>query len=100
MVTFFPSDPQLPRVFLDASVIIAGVGSKTGASNAILGLCEIGFLRPASHPTMSLQSQPPVPQRLHHLDHDVGSGFNRVVKILARLRCFKVPARDGVRTFD
>jgi predicted nucleic acid-binding protein len=50
MVTFFPSDPQLPRVFLDASVIIAGVGSKTGASNAILGLCEIGFLRPVVSP--------------------------------------------------
>jgi predicted nucleic acid-binding protein len=37
-------------VFLDASVIIAGVGSKTGASNAILDLCEIGFLRPVVCP--------------------------------------------------
>ncbi|MCC6616791.1 MAG: PIN domain-containing protein [Anaerolineae bacterium] len=50
MVTFFPSDPETPRVFTDSSVIIAGCASRTGASNALLTLCEMGLLRPVVCP--------------------------------------------------
>ena len=32
--------PIRPRVFLDSSVILAGVGSETGASGTLLDLCE------------------------------------------------------------
>jgi len=46
----FPVDPSAPRVFLDASVIIAGVGSRVGASHAILALAELGLLRPVVCP--------------------------------------------------
>ena len=46
----FPVDPTAPRVFLDASVIIAGVGSRVGASHAILALAELGLLRPVVCP--------------------------------------------------
>ena len=33
------------KVFLDASVIIAGVASRTGASRAVLNLAEIGLIQ-------------------------------------------------------
>lgn len=33
-----------PRLFLDASVILAGIGSRTGASHIVLVLAEIGLL--------------------------------------------------------
>jgi predicted nucleic acid-binding protein len=50
MATSFPSDPTAPRFFIDASVIIAGVGSRVGASHAILALAELGLLRPVVCP--------------------------------------------------
>lgn len=34
-----------PRIFLDTSVIYAGIGSRTGASHAVLVLAEIGMLQ-------------------------------------------------------
>lgn len=46
----FPVDPTAPRVFFDASVIIAGVGSRVGASHAILALADLGLLRPVVCP--------------------------------------------------
>lgn len=30
----FPPEPKVPRLFLDSSVIIAGLASRTGASHA------------------------------------------------------------------
>jgi predicted nucleic acid-binding protein len=50
MATSSPVDPTAPRVFLDASVIIAGIGSRVGASHAILALAELGLLRPVVCP--------------------------------------------------
>lgn len=50
MATSFPIDPSAPRVFLDASVLIAGSGSRVGASHAILALAELGLLRPVVCP--------------------------------------------------
>lgn len=35
----------MPRVFADASVLIAGAGSRTGASRAVLVMAEIGLYR-------------------------------------------------------
>lgn len=39
---------SIPRVFLDSSVIVAGLGSKTGASSFIIRLCQsrkiIGYI--------------------------------------------------------
>jgi predicted nucleic acid-binding protein len=35
----------LPRIFVDTSTIYAGLGSRTGASNALLIIGEIGLLR-------------------------------------------------------
>jgi predicted nucleic acid-binding protein len=46
----FPLDPTAPRIFLDTSVIIAGVGSRVGASHAILALAELGLLVPVACP--------------------------------------------------
>lgn len=46
MATSFPIDPTAPRIFMDTSVIIAGVGSRVGASHAIMALTELGLLRP------------------------------------------------------
>ncbi len=45
MGIFFPPDPNMPRVFLDASVIISGVASRSGGSHALLVLAEIGLIR-------------------------------------------------------
>jgi predicted nucleic acid-binding protein len=50
MATSFPIDPTAPRIFIDASVIIAGSGSRVGASHAILALAELGLLRPVVCP--------------------------------------------------
>jgi hypothetical protein len=33
----------VPRVFADASVLVAGAGSRTGASRAVLVMAEIGL---------------------------------------------------------
>lgn len=33
----------MPRVFIDSSVLIAGAGSRTGASRAVLTMAEIGL---------------------------------------------------------
>lgn len=41
----FPPEPKVPRLFLDSSVIIAGLASRTGASHAILALAELGLVR-------------------------------------------------------
>lgn len=41
----FPPEPKTPRLFLDSSVIIAGLASRTGASHAILALAELGLIR-------------------------------------------------------
>jgi predicted nucleic acid-binding protein len=41
----FPPEPKIPRLFLDSSVIIAGLASRTGASHAILSLAELGLIR-------------------------------------------------------
>ena len=41
----FPHEPKIPRLFLDSSVIIAGLASRTGASHAILALAELGLVR-------------------------------------------------------
>lgn len=46
----FPIDPTAPRIFLDTSVIIAGVASRVGASHAILALTELGLLVPVACP--------------------------------------------------
>lgn len=46
MGIFFPPDPNMPRIFLDASVIISGIASRTGGSHALLVLAEIGLIRP------------------------------------------------------
>lgn len=35
----------MPRVFADASVLVAGAGSRTGASRAVLVMAEIGLYR-------------------------------------------------------
>jgi predicted nucleic acid-binding protein len=35
----------VPRIFADASVLIAGAGSRTGASRAVLVMAEIGLYR-------------------------------------------------------
>ncbi len=35
----------MPRVFADASVLVAGAGSRTGASRAVLVMAEIGLCR-------------------------------------------------------
>lgn len=40
------SDPRMPRIFLDASVILSGLMSDRGASHALLILAEIGLIRP------------------------------------------------------
>ncbi len=41
-----PTSPlETPRIFLDSSVLIAGVASFTGASRAILVLAELGLLK-------------------------------------------------------
>lgn len=37
--------PTAPRLFLDASVIIAALASEAGASRAILILAEVGLFR-------------------------------------------------------
>jgi predicted nucleic acid-binding protein len=50
MATSFPIDPTAPRIFVDTSVIIAGVGSRVGASHAIMALAELGLLRPVVCP--------------------------------------------------
>lgn len=50
MATSFPVDPTAPRIFIDTSVIIAGVGSRVGASHAIMALAELGLLRPVVCP--------------------------------------------------
>ncbi len=50
MAIAFPIDPTAPRVFVDASVIIAGVSSRVGASHAIMALAELGLLRPVACP--------------------------------------------------
>lgn len=34
-----------PRIFVDASVLVAGAGSRTGASRAVLVMAEIGLYR-------------------------------------------------------
>jgi predicted nucleic acid-binding protein len=46
----FPPEPKIPRLFLDSSVIIAGLASRTGASHAILALAELGLIRPVGCP--------------------------------------------------
>jgi len=46
----FPPEPKTPRLFLDSSVIIAGLASRTGASHAILALAELGLIRPVACP--------------------------------------------------
>ena len=35
----------MPRIFADASVLVAGAGSRTGASRAVLVMAEIGLYR-------------------------------------------------------
>jgi len=50
MAASFPVDPTAPRIFVDTSVIIAGVGSRVGASHAIMALAELGLLRPVVCP--------------------------------------------------
>lgn len=50
MGIFFPHDPNMPRVFLDASVIVSRAASRTGASHALLVLAEIGLLRAVACP--------------------------------------------------
>lgn len=40
-----PPESKVPRLFLDSSVIIAGLASHTGASHAILVLAELGLIR-------------------------------------------------------
>lgn len=40
-----PRVPEPPRVFIDASALIAGVASYTGASRALLMLAELGLIR-------------------------------------------------------
>jgi predicted nucleic acid-binding protein len=35
----------VPRIFADASVLVAGAGSRTGASRAVLVMAEIGLYR-------------------------------------------------------
>ncbi|MDX1992344.1 MAG: PIN domain-containing protein [bacterium] len=39
-----------PRILLDTSVIFAGLKSNSGASYALLILCELGLLRPVTSP--------------------------------------------------
>lgn len=46
----FPPEPKTPRLFLDSSVIIAGLASRTGASHAILALAELGLIRLVGYP--------------------------------------------------
>lgn len=43
-------DPNAPRVFIDSSVLLAGLGSRKGASYAILVLSDLGFIRPVICP--------------------------------------------------
>lgn len=50
MAASFPVDPTAPRIFVDTSVIIAGVGSRMGASHAIMALAELGLLCPVVCP--------------------------------------------------
>lgn len=38
------SDPRLPRVFVDADVVVAGAASVAGASHLVLRLGELGLL--------------------------------------------------------
>lgn len=45
-----PLQPEPPRLFLDASVIIAGVASRKGASRGLLTLAEIGIVRAVVSP--------------------------------------------------
>lgn len=45
MGTLPPIDPSAPRIFVDTSVIVAGIASRRGASYAILLLGELGFIR-------------------------------------------------------
>lgn len=40
----------IPRIFLDTSVIYAGLGSRTGASHAVLVMAEIGMLQAIACP--------------------------------------------------
>ncbi|HID61354.1 MAG TPA: PIN domain-containing protein [Anaerolineae bacterium] len=46
----FPPEPKILRLFLDSSVIIAGLASRIGASHTILALAELGLIRPVACP--------------------------------------------------
>lgn len=64
MGIFFPPDPNMPRVFFDASVIVSGAASKTGASHALLVLAEIGLLRPVICPYVMNEAERNIQNKL------------------------------------
>lgn len=51
-------------IFADSSVIIAGVGSTTGASRAVLILAELGFFKLAISPQVIEESQRNIAKKL------------------------------------
>lgn len=70
--------PTPPRLFLDASVLIAAMASESGASRAILTLAEIGLVQPVVCPYVLQEVErnlakklpdllPIFRQMLHHL---------------------------------
>lgn len=46
-----------PRIFLDASVLIAAAGSRTGASTLVLALCRHGHARAVSSRLVLLEAE-------------------------------------------
>jgi len=66
--------PEPPRVFLDASALIAGVASYTGASRALLTLAELGLITLVTCPYV----QEEVRRNLELKLHEAVSYFDRL----------------------
>ncbi len=73
-----PMAPTPPRLFLDASVLIAAIASERGASRVILTLAEVGLVRPVVCPYV-LQE---VERNLHRKFPDLLPMYRRLLDIL------------------
>jgi predicted nucleic acid-binding protein len=56
--------PEPPRIFLDASILVAGSASYTGASRAILTLGELGLLKLVVCPHVLQESERNITRKL------------------------------------
>jgi len=81
-----------PRLFLDASVIIAGITSLTGASGIILSLCEAGQVQAVVSEAILDECQRNIQRKLP----EMMPRFQRVVKAL-KLEVIPYPPLEQVR---